>query len=179
MAVPAILLRQAPAVASRFTSWLSTSNMGIIRSVKAYLAAHPTASSIVASTGITGLVDLAMSGNPDALSALNDAAAQHGVTLDGDGVVIDGGNGGNGNGGVIDRLFDSASDAVGSLFKDNDTIAMDEKESERIRQERSLVRFLQGEVSGSPEYLIRYHSMMSEFLRMDPSSVKNLVRAYM
>lgn len=174
MALPAVAAR---AVATRFSSWLGTSNIGVIRSVKTYLAAHPTAASIVASTGITGLVDAAMSGDTDAISALNDAAAQHGVTLDG-GSVVSGGNGGSTGGSILDGIYETVSENVGSLFKDDDVIKKDERSADATLQERELVRFLKGEVSASPAYIIRYHALMSEFIRMDHASVVNLVRAY-
>ena len=170
MSLPAVAVRAATpaarAATTRISAWISTAPIDQLKIFKDFIKRHPTLASVVGTMGLDELVERALSGENDPIQALNDAAAQVGLT--------DLGNSASEGASLIDR----AQDYVGNLFTDNETEQITSAEADKTQQLRELALFIRSEVSGSPEFIIRYHALMNEFLSMDAESVKNLVRAY-
>lgn len=170
MSLPAVAVRAATpaarAAVSRISAWISTAPIGQLNTFKDFIKRHPTLSSVVGTLGLDELVERAMSGDDDFIQALNDAASQVGLTSDG---VAS-----SESPGIIDR----AQEYVGNLLTDTSTESITNAEADKTQKMRDLALFIRSEVSGNPEFIIRYHALMNEFLSMDPESVKNLVRAY-
>lgn len=184
MSGPLIVTRAALPVARqaipRISAWVATARVSSLQSFKEFLKNHPAVASTIASIGVSGVIDAAMNGDPDSIQALNDAAAHVGIDTGGNTGGGAGGFDNNGGNGSTDKpgFLDRASDAIGSLFADDSSVEINADEAARIEQLRDLARFVRSEVSSSPEYVIRYHTMMREFMDMDAESVKNLVRAF-
>jgi hypothetical protein len=170
MSLPAVAVRTAaPAVRSAvsgISAWISTAPIGKLNAFKDFIKRHPTLSSVVGSLGLDELVERALSGDDDSIQALNDAAAHLGLTSDG--------KASSESPGIIDR----AQEYVGNLITGTNTESITNAEADKTQQMRDLALFIRSEVSGNPEFIIRYHALMNEFLSMDLESVKNLVRAY-
>lgn len=170
MSLPVVAARAATpaarAAVSRISAWISTAPIGQLNKFKDFIKSHPTLASVVGTLGLDELVERALNGDDDFIQALNDAAAN--VGLSGDGEVS------SDSPGIVDR----AQEYVGGLFADNSAESITDAEADKTQQMRDLALFIRSEVSGNPEFIIRYHALMNEFLSMDPESVKNLVRAY-
>lgn len=171
MSVQAVAVRVATpaarAAATRIGAWMSTAPIGQLNAFKDFIKRHPTLSTVVGSLGLDEIVDRAMSGDDDFIQALNDAAAHVGLS---------GNEATSGSESV--GLLDRAQQVLGSVFSDSETETITDAEADKTQQMRELALFIRGEVSGNPEFIIRYHALMNEFLSMDQESVKNLVRAY-
>lgn len=170
MSLPAVAVRAATpaarAAVSRISAWISTAQIGKLNTFKDFIKRHPTLASVVGTMGLDELVERALDGDDDSIQALNDAAAHVGLTGDGDSAS-------EGTG-----LIDRAQNYVSDLLTDNKIEQITSAEADKTQQLRDLALFIRSEVSGNPEFIIRYHALMNEFLSMDAESVKNLVRAY-
>ena len=181
MSLPAVAVRAATpaarAAATRISAWISTAPISKLNAIKDFMKHHPTLSAVVGSLGLDEIVDRAMSGDDNSIQALNDAAAHVGLS--------GGAASGSESAGLLGRaqqestgLLDRAQQAIGSMFNDSQTEAITDAEADRTQHMRGLASFIRGEVSSNPEFVLRYHAMMNEFLSMDIESVENLVRAY-
>lgn len=163
--VPAIVTA-GRAVAPRVAAWVSTAEIGALSKLKSFLAAHPATASTFASLGITGIVDAALGGDTDSISALNDFASNVGI---GD---VDGGT-------VLSKardLTEKVGDMIGWSNSSTDITDADVAKSEFGKQ---MVEFIRGNISTNPTRVLDYHRQLAEFMAMDRESLSNLMKAYM
>lgn len=163
--VPAIVTA-GRAVAPRVAAWVSTAEIGALSKLKSFLAAHPATASTFASLGISGVVDAALDGDTDSISALNDFASNVGI---GD---VDGGS-------VLSKARD-LTETVGNFVGWGNSAA-DITDADVAKSEfgKQMVEFIRGNISSNPTRVLDYHRQLAEFMAMDRESLSNLMKAYM
>lgn len=163
--VPAIVTA-GRAVAPRVAAWVSTAEIGALSKLKSFLASHPATASTFASLGISGIVDAAIGGDQDSITALNDFASN---------VGLDGSEGG----GLMSKardLTEKVGDMVGWSHSATDITEADVAKSQFGKE---MAEFIRGNVSTNPTRVLDFHRQMNEFLSMDAQTVSNLMKAYM
>lgn len=159
------------ALAKRIAAWTATANISKLNAFRDFLARHPQLSSIAGSIGISSVIESALEGDPDSISALNDAAAKLGISvaesyLDATGIDVPN------NRPASRKEREPVIDGEFSQTEITDSDAV------RAQEMQNFARFIRSEVSTSSEFVLRHHALMRQYLAMDAESLENLLKAY-
>lgn len=166
--LPAVVGAAGRAIAPRVAAWVSTAEISALSKLKSFLAAHPATTSTFASLGISGVVDAALSGDTDSISALNDFAINSGL-VDGETSFVDS---------RVEEIKELGK-TVSDFFGTNSATTITDADVAKSEYGREMVEFIRGNISTNPTRVLDYHRQLAEFLAMDRESLSNLMKAYM
>lgn len=184
MSLPVVVARvvgptAGRAIAQRISAWAATANISKLSRLKAFLERHPMLTNIAGTAGVTSVIEAALSGDPASIQALNDAAAEVGINV-GESVRDGVGEAAASEGkSFLERAYDAV---VGnddeSVELSGEPVRLSDSDAERAQELEHFARFIRSEISGSPEFVLRHHTLMRKYLAMDAESLENLLKAY-